>query len=235
MAIEISDQKLIDIVYVDDDGTRHKYSGPFINDFTINPEIQEQINKLKELDININVLKDKLDTLKSSISSNNSKIKYVTELPEEPEENTCYVLPPDNSVTLKIYKDDVSNPNNCLGWVDFRNIAAMAKTGDIDSNPTTSKQYMYLNIPKDIENIYLVPDGNNWNLDAIKPYVTSELTEINYILVGNTFLYDKGTMNPGPFLIEHFADIEIRPDLAPIITFTTAVGVAPEARCLLAK
>ena len=139
MAVEISDQKLIDIVYADDDGIQHKYSGPFINDLTITPEIQEQINKLKELDTNINALKDKLDTLKASISSTGSKIKYVTELPEEPEENTCYVLPPntDFSMYSSLIIDCTASGQEFtteIGFLDWNKVSSNMYLSVIDNN-----------------------------------------------------------------------------------------------------
>lgn len=173
MSVEINDQKLIDIVYVDDEDNKHKYSGPFINDLTITSEIQEKLDALDTLNTQIGELKTKLDTINTSVTTSGSKIKYVTELPDELEANTCYVLPPDDALVIKIVQDNID-----VGWVDYNQIKLLS-----------NNSIYYLDIKKDEDlyvDTYLTCIGTNW--------IPSNLPEVASINIGGTLVYENATL-----------------------------------------
>lgn len=172
MSVEINDQKLIDIVYVDDEGNKHKYSGPFINDLTITSEIQEKLTALDTLNTQIGELKTKLSTLNTTVTTTGSKIKYVTELPNEPEEDTCYVLPPKNAPIIQIMR----STSEC-GWVDYNTITKLAKDSII---------YLNLDMGEDPTAYRLQGTGNNWN--------TTNLPNVYYVNLGPSCIYENGSL-----------------------------------------
>lgn len=144
MSMEINDQKLIDIVYVDDDGNKHKYSGPFINDLTITSEIQEKLDALDTLNTQIGELKTKLDTLSTEVTNNSGKdlIQYMMDLPTGVASgvNNVYVLPPEDACPIGISLIQSPFTFN-IGWIDLN------KRTDPDYNNYEKK---YLGIGKHI-------------------------------------------------------------------------------------
>lgn len=144
MSVEINDQKLIDIVYVDDEGNRHKYSGPFINDLTITSEIQEKLTALDTLNTQIGELKTKLDNLNTDVTNNSGMdlIQYMMDLPTGVTSgvNNVYVLPPEDSCPIGISL--VQSPFTFnIGWIDLN------KRTDPDYNKYEKK---YLGIGKHV-------------------------------------------------------------------------------------
>lgn len=173
MSVEINDQKLIDIVYVDDEGNKHKYSGPFINDLTITSEIQEKLDTLTKLNSDITDLKTRLDTFNSNLSS---KIKYVTEIPSEPETNTCYVLPSDDAVIIQVVRaTNEGGENTEQGWINFTDVMKSEKNSII---------YLGLEMGNIPSAFRLKTFGSNWN--------STYLPEVYYVQFGPTGVYENG-------------------------------------------
>lgn len=120
--LEINDQKLIDIVYVDDEGNKHKYSGPFINDLTITSEIQEKLTALGTLNTQIGELKTKLDTLNTTVSSDEyaNTIQYMLNMPTGVASgvSNVYVTPSENACPIGIRIYQAPSTYN-IGWFDL--------------------------------------------------------------------------------------------------------------------
>ena len=177
MAVEINDQKLIDIVYIDDEGNKHKYSGPFINDLTITSEIQEKITALNTLNTQIGELKTKLDTLSTTITSTGSKIKYTTDLTQyEDDSSVITVMTPLDIPIIAIWHNEVN-----IGWIDFTRFLQLT---DIS---------FYLSISSNIfvEECYLSLVGD-WS--NIQSYVPTDLDDIASIVINTTTVYTIGSV-----------------------------------------
>ena len=144
MSVEINDQKLIDIVYVDDEDNKHKYSGPFINDLTITSEIQEKLTALDTLNTQIGELKTKWDNLTTDVTNNSGidLIQYMMDLPTGVASgvNNVYVLPPEDSCPIGISL--VQSPFTFnIGWLDLNKK---------DSNNANDYDIKYLGIGKHV-------------------------------------------------------------------------------------
>lgn len=175
--VQINDQKLIDIVYVDDESNKHKYSGPFINDLTITSEIQEKLTALDTLSTQIGELKTKLETLGTTVTSTGSKIKFTTDLTQyEDDSSVVTVMTPSDSPIIDIWENATS-----IGWIDFGRL--------LKSNSTS----FYLSLPSDTDpsycSLHIVGDWSN-----IQNYVPTGLDDIATIVIGNTTIFTNGSV-----------------------------------------
>lgn len=187
MAVEINDQKLIDIVYVDDEGNKHKYSGPFINDLTITTEIQEKLTALDTLNIQVSELKTKLDTLNATVLEefDNGHITF-SEYAETGNTIPSYawekvVMPRDDSEFPIIYivKNAVT-----YGWID---LTKLFKLENNSTFYTGIKQYNLDTVPW----YYKLAYSDYWS-NKINSYLPPGLNDIASIVINDITLYDNG-------------------------------------------
>lgn len=173
--VQINDQKLIDIVYVDDEGNKHKYSGPFINDLTITSEIQEKLTTLDTLNTQIGELKTKLETLGTTVASTGSKIKFTTDLTQyEDDSSIITIMTPTNIPILDILQNGVS-----IGWVDFTRFLKLVDTAFYFGLPANV-------LPEECA-LNLVGDWSN-----IQNYTPTGLDDIADIHINTSTVYTNG-------------------------------------------
>lgn len=173
MSVEINDQKLIDIVYVDDEGNKHKYSGPFINDLTITDEIQTKLNSITTLGNQISELKTKLDTLNNTVNTPGSKIKYTSDLTHyEDDPSIVTIMTPTDTLIIDIWQDTTS-----IGWVDFGKL--------LKSNSKSLYLGLSSNILSDEIALKFIGD---WT--SIQSYVPTGLEDIASIIINGFTMYE---------------------------------------------
>lgn len=193
MSVEINDQKLIDIVYVDDEGNKHKYSGPFINDLTITSEIQEKLTALDTLNIQIGELKTKLETLNTTVTSTGSKIKYTTDLTQyEDDSSIVAVMPAENIPILTIQK-----MGQKYGWVDVAQLLFV---------PYQSSFYLSIPSNEDLSQFSISCAGDWSNIQSYKPNI---LDDIGNIVMSGVTIYANGALTGNNVPISPGSDINM--------------------------
>lgn len=197
--LEINDQKLIDIVYVDNEGNKHKYSGPFINDLTITSEIQEKLTALDTLNTQIGKLKTKLETLGTTITSTGSKIKYAENIYQyEDDINANNIIPVilENGqniahFTIGLEDKESGSTVGSYGWVDMRRIKNLS-----------SGSIVYLGISSDLNlnDLALSPTSKSgW--EDITSYKPSNLVDIANITFNGNVFFENNTFTNDPPIV----------------------------------
>lgn len=196
MAVEINDQKLIDIIYVDDKGNKVKYSGPFINDLTITPEIEEQISNLNNISNKINELKSRLDTLNNTVNSFNTITYTYTDTVPSGSISTVYILPTNTSHEMYSSFCFMYNDTNwMLGFLNWNLISSKIYLGLTDNSFKT----VVNNYKEEVESgdfLFSItgPNETSFSHDILKKINPNIVTVSNgsteaYIVAGNVLDY----------------------------------------------